>query len=230
MPAAPPRTSYGTPTPPPNNSSQPPSMFHAPYPSLDGPLGQHLATNSAAGNRNPASSSGDGGPMGEGAYPSSHRPSYSSPGGVPAPGQPNGSSAGRGSSGYPDSASHMPSYPGLGSHGQDGTGSAPQPTAPQMAGGQGEAVADSDPQGSWWNQLPSAPQPPPAANQGMGRVGSDAAAGSPTHRAPTGQASLATMQDDDSDMCVVCMEKPCAAGFVHGNRCASQRLHRSASI
>ncbi len=46
-------------------------------------------------------------------------------------------------------------------------------------------------------------------------------AGSPSHHvAPTGQASIAAMQDDDSDMCVVCMEQPCVAGFVHGNRYA----------
>ncbi|KAK9864310.1 hypothetical protein WJX84_001116 [Apatococcus fuscideae] len=135
--AAPPRTSHAQPA----SSTQPSSLYHAPYPSLDGPLGQHMATNSAAPARNPTSS-GDGGAMG---YQPSHGPSFSS------------------------------------------------------SSNPGSQQASYD--GGW----------------GSSGAGSDASAGSPSHRAPTGQASLASMHDDDSDMCVVCMEKPCAAGFVHGN-------------
>ncbi|KAK9848937.1 hypothetical protein WJX84_012044 [Apatococcus fuscideae] len=63
----------------------------------------------------------------------------------------------------------------------------------------------------------AAPMRGPSSANGGSTSGMYPPRGSPTHRAPTGQASLAAMQDDDSDMCVVCMEKPCAAGFVHGN-------------
>ncbi len=170
MPAAPPRSSYANPNPPaasqPAFSYPPHSSSYAPYPSTDGPLGQHLATSTAA---SAAASDRDQGGTGAGGrsnmYPSAQ--------GSASANQPGTAQGGNAGNAYPSTqgfASAAP-QPGLAAN-----GAGPQPTAPQM--GQGEPVADSDPAGNWWNQLPSAPQPPPAAAQNQpGRSGSDASAG-----------------------------------------------------
>jgi hypothetical protein len=75
----------------------------------------------------------------------------------------------------------------------------------------------------WFATLSSAPGPPPtaASNAGGGTAPSaPAVANTPAANQNGKQPEVAqhTDFDDDDGLCVVCMEHPCEAGFLHGDR------------
>jgi hypothetical protein len=77
-----------------------------------------------------------------------------------------------------------------------------------------------------WSTLPSAPRPPAAAAAVAAEQQQQAAPSTPALADTVGAkpsssaAAPHTDLDDDDGMCVVCLDRPCDAGFLHGERCA----------